>query len=127
MRTLSKIAASAAIVLSALVPFSAYAITPMGGLVTALVPCNYGYLISVVNPGGIGSGLYMWTPATISFLWGPPILKSWVLGMTDAVLPCFVGHAVVGYGQRITFMGSSLPGVPTELNNPAVLSGHGLY
>lgn len=129
MRTLLKSFAGFAAAVSFSLPLSAYAITPMGGLVTALVPCNTGYLISVVNPGVLGSGLYMWTPGTINFLWGPPVVSSWVVGMSDVILPCFIGHVFVGAGQRITFMGSSIPlvGVASDVNNPALLSGHGLY
>ncbi len=93
-------------------PLSAMAITPVGGFVTLIRPCNTGYLLTVVNPLGVGSGEYMWTPGTVSFLFGPPILHTWVLGMTDAILPCFVGATppiLIGVGQRITFHGTSLP------------------
>ncbi len=122
-----KILASLVLLVSLFMPFSALAITPMGGYVTTYLPCNYGILITVVNPGGIGSGVYMWTPATISFLHGPPLPNTWVLGMTDVPFPCFIGKVFVGYGERITFHGTSLPGVPTNFNNPAVLTGFGLY
>jgi len=113
-------------------PLPAAAITPMGGYVTFLRPCNYGYLITVVNPGGIGSGDFIFTPGTITFLYGPPVIHTWVLGMTDVPLPCFVGVSppvLIGFGQRITFMGSSLPlpfGSESSGAN-AVINGHGLY
>lgn len=94
--------------LSALVfPLSAFALTPVGGFVTAVRPCNTGYLITVVNPAGLGSGEFMWTPGTLDYLWGPPIFHRWVLGMTDVPLACVVGHVLIGFGQRITFDGTS--------------------
>lgn len=91
-----------------LVPLTASALVPVGGLVTFMQPCNTGYLITVVNPGGIGSGEFMWTPGTLDYLWGPPTTGRWVLGMTDVPLPCFVGHVLWGWGARITFDGTSL-------------------
>lgn len=112
-----------------LMPLSALAITPVGGYVVFMRPCNYGYMITVVNPAGIGSGDFMWTPGTISFLYGPPILHTWVLGMTDVPLPCFIGHVLYGWGQRITFHGTSLPlpmGSESSGAN-SVINGHGLY
>lgn len=123
------VAAPVLIGISLLFPLSAYAITPMGGLVTFVRPCNYGYIITVVNPGVIGSGEFMITPGTITFLYGPGIIHTWVLGMTDVPLPCFIGKVLWGYAQRVTFMGSSLPlpmGSESAGDN-AVINGHGLY
>jgi hypothetical protein len=129
MRWLSGCLVSALCFVALLFPFSALAFTPMGGLVVFMRPCNTGYLITVVNPGVIGSGEFMWTPGTISFLYGPPVLHEWVLGTTDVPLPCFVGPVLYGFGQRITFMGTSLP-LPAGSESSganAVINGHGLY
>lgn len=129
MHKLSRYVAALACFAALAFPFSALAITPMGGYVVGLQPCNMGYLIYVVNPGGIGSGSFMLTPGTITFLYGPAIIHTWVLGMTDVPVPCFIGTALYGYGQRITFMGSSLP-LPAGSESSganAVINGHGLY
>ena len=103
--------ATTALLGSFLFPFSALAVTPVGGYVTFVRPCNSGYLITVINPWGVGSGEFMYTPGTISFLYGPPRIHTWVLGMTDVPLPCFIGASppvLIGWGQRITFHGTSL-------------------
>jgi len=110
MHRLAKFAAAVTCFAALAFPFSALAITPMGGYVTFVRPCNTGYLITVINPWGIGSGEFMYTPGTISFLYGPPLIHTWVLGMTDVPLPCFIGTVLYGWGQRITFHGTSLPG-----------------
>jgi hypothetical protein len=128
MHRLARYTAAAICLVALALPFSVSAFTPMGGLVTFLRPCNTGYLITVINPGLIGSGEYMWTPGTLSFLYGPPLIGEWVLGMTDVPLPCFIGTVLYGYGQRITFMGSSIPlPVGSDSGVNGVLNGHGLY
>lgn len=129
MNLLARYIVLAGCLLALAFPFSAFAITPVGGYVTFVRPCDYGYLITVVNPLVIGSGEFMWTPGTISFLYGPPIMHTWILGITDAPLPCWIGTTFYGWGQRITFHGTSLPlpmGSESAGDN-SVINGHGLY
>jgi hypothetical protein len=112
-----------------LAPSVASAITPIGGYVVFTRPCNTGYLITVVNPWGIGSGEYMFTPGSIPFPYTPPLIHTWVVGMSDVPLPCFVGHVLYGWGQRVTFIGTSLP-MPMGSESGAaggVINAHGLY
>ena len=79
------------------------AFLPIGGKVVGMFPCIHGggWTITVVG-FGIGSGVFWYSPATVTFLYGPPFIGEWVLGMSDVPTLC---------GERATFVGTSLTGI----------------
>lgn len=81
-------------------PLYAFAISPIGGKVVAEVPCLHGpgFMVTVVG-FGIGSGVFWYLPgASIAYLYGPPIIGEWILGVSDVPTGC---------GERITYSGTS--------------------
>ncbi|HEV8666273.1 MAG TPA: hypothetical protein VN665_00280 [Candidatus Paceibacterota bacterium] len=81
-------------------PLYAFAISPIGGKVTSMVPCphNAGYIVTVVG-FGIGSGVFWYVPGlSFAYLYGPPFVGEWILGMSDVPTGC---------GERITYSGTS--------------------
>jgi hypothetical protein len=82
------------------IPLSALAISPIGGKVVAEVPCEHGpgFMVTVVG-FGIGSGVFWYIPgASFAYLYGPPVIGEWILGLSDIPSGC---------GERITYSGSS--------------------
>jgi len=87
-----------------LAPLSASAFLPIGGKVTTMVPCphNAGWMVTVVG-FGIGSGVFFYMPgATLTYLYGPPIIGDWILGLSDLPTVC---------GERMTMIGTSPLGI----------------
>jgi hypothetical protein len=57
------------------------AIVPIGGKVISVLPCKTGGYTYQVAGFGVGTGLFWYMPGTPTFLYGPPIMGKWVLGM----------------------------------------------
>ncbi len=96
-----------------------------GGRIVSEAPC-----ISPLGPslvvGVKSTGInpivknYIWTPATITMLVGPPILGGQILGIADIPFACWnpIKGGLFGlftflsysYGQRMTYIGTSFPG-----------------
>ncbi len=100
MQNLEKIIISSLVAIFLLAPLSALAFLPIGGKVTSEIPCPHsaGFLVTVVG-FGVGSGIFWYLPgASISYLYGPPVVGEWILGLSDIPSTC---------GERITFAGTS--------------------
>lgn len=69
-------------------PFRAYALIPFGGLVGTIIPCMSGSIHTTVGPP-VG-GVFIWTPATRTYLYGPPSPGRWVLGYAGPPSICVV-------------------------------------
>lgn len=79
---------------------------PFGGMIKMMHVCNTGLLI-YLGPPTVGT--YMWTPATKTFLSGPPKHPGqWLLGMAGPPVPCYIADILVGAGRLMTMVGSSL-------------------
>jgi hypothetical protein len=79
------LAVAAAALLAA--PLSAFAFIPVGGKVVAVSPCPHlaGYLVTVAG-FGIGTGVFWYLPgATLTYLYGPPVIGEWILGLSPAM------------------------------------------
>lgn len=85
--------------------------TSFGGRVIASIPCvsPLGPSLHVtIAPSGIFSPVYIWTPATLTYTYGPPTRPGQqVLGLADVPFGCMVGTLPL-YGQRMTMVGTSL-------------------
>lgn len=79
-------------------PTQAHALVPFGGQVGAIIPCIGGSIHATVGPP-VG-GTYIWTPATRTYLFGPPAPGRWVLG--NSAPP---GVCVVSINPPIFFTG----------------------
>jgi len=63
---------------------------PFGGIPILISPCNTGFLYVVINPMGVGTGLYMFPL---------PLLGPQVLGLfVPAPIPCILGIIPMGFG-----------------------------
>lgn len=100
MQSLHKWILATLLAVSLAIPLTTFALVPIGGKVVSVSPCPSnipGYLISVVG-FGIGSGVFWYVPgATLTYLYGPPLVGQWVLGMSDIPTTC---------GLRATFTGT---------------------
>jgi hypothetical protein len=106
-------------VLAAL-PFSAYAAfgTSFGGRVVSVLPClsPLGPSLQVnIAPAGGFSTSYIWTPATVTFMAGPPNHPGQQnLGVADIPFACVIPSpfffipALTLFGQRMQFIGTSV-------------------
>jgi len=83
---------------------------PFGGFVSFLLPCANGVIYTViVNPDGIGSGAYIWTPATITFAFGPPShLGQAIIGAAGEPAFCYIPPSFVISGIGMNVVGTSL-------------------
>ncbi len=82
-------------------PLSVFAISPIGGKVVSEIPCIHGggFIVTVVG-FGIGSGVFWYLPgASFTYLYGPPVVGEWILGLSDVPNPAC--------GERITYSGTS--------------------
>jgi hypothetical protein len=98
-----------------LLPFSASAFgTSFGGRVIAAIPCISAAgpsLYVTIVPFGAFQPLYIWTPLTLTYSWGPPRTPGQqVLGVADIPFVCFTPTVppVPLYGQRMQTVGTSL-------------------
>jgi hypothetical protein len=84
--------------------------TSFGGRVVTVIPCvsalGPSLHVSII-PVGLAQPFYIWTPLTLTFLYGPPRNPGQqVLGVADIPYVCFVGKAPL-YGQRMQIVGTS--------------------
>lgn len=87
-----------------LIPLRAHALIPFGGMTLLIRPCNTGLLATVGPPR---PGEYMWTPATRTYLYGPPSPGRWLLGNAAPPTLCFLGIHYIGAGPIMIMLGSS--------------------
>jgi hypothetical protein len=82
--------------------------TSFGGRITSVIPCTAGLWVTIV-PAGAFPISYIWTPATITFMAGPPrTIGQQVLGTADIPFVCFFGSPPVPlYGLRMQMVGTS--------------------
>lgn len=82
-----------------------------GGHVIAIVPCVHGMLWVTIRSARFVAPTpehYIWTPATITHLAGPPhIIDQGLLGLADAPMVCITPGGVPLFGFRMTVLGSS--------------------
>ena len=98
-----------------LAPLSAHALGfSFGGRILSVIPCVSGFGPSLwvsIKPAGIFAPTYIWTPATITKLVGPPRNPGQqVLGRADIPFVCFIPAKVPIplYGLRMQIVGTSL-------------------
>lgn len=107
-----KFLATTMLIASLLAPVPALALgTSFGGRIVTWVPCLSSFGPSVwftIVPASLYPVVnFIWTPATITFLAGPPThIGQQVLGVADVPFACFVGK-VPFFGQRIQTIGTS--------------------
>lgn len=91
-------------------PQHALALKPFGGRILAAIPCLSLETTSIhVTVGLPTPGLYVWTPLTITYLWGPPIYPGkWVLGNSLVPYVCVGPGGVELPGLRMIIVGSSV-------------------
>ena len=137
MREIAKFLAGTALLVLIATPFSASAqiAASFGGKVTSIIPCisTFGpslhVTITSARTGSFGAPeAYIWTPATITKLVGPPLPKGQVLGLADTPFACWnvVSGGFFGffsafsylYGLRMQMVGTSFP-----LGSDAVSAG----
>lgn len=106
--------------LSSVSSFFVSPFTSFGGRVTVVVPCTLGvlpmlYVTVLSNRGGIPHPeFYIWTPATLTKLAGPPTHPGQqILGLADVPLTCFIGGGlfvlpVPLVGLRMMTVGTSV-------------------
>lgn len=88
-------------------PFAASAANVFGGRVGVSIPClNVAIWTTVGAPRG---GIYIWTPATKTYPYGPPASGKYVLGLYGIPYFCIVWPAplIVFPGIAMTMLGSS--------------------
>lgn len=88
-------------------PVAAFA-SPFGGQASQVVPCvNTAIYALVGSPDG---GTFVWTPATITYQFGPPThAGQWLLGLSGIPYVCIVSFdPLITWGAtNIVMMGSS--------------------
>jgi uncharacterized membrane protein YgcG len=119
---------------------SAQILSSFGGRVLTVLPC-----ISPLGPSLVVTvrtatviplvKSYIWTPATITKLVGPPVPGGQVLGLADVPYACWnpVKGGLFGlftflsysYGQRMTYIGTSLPGLSNFISGGGSFGGGG--
>ncbi len=62
-----------------------------GGKILSVIPCSGGMRHVVILPAGLFPIAYIWTPATITKLAGPPLPGGQVLGVAGIPFVCFLG------------------------------------
>ena len=93
-------------------PASAFGIS-FGGRVLSAIPCSGGMLQVTIKPAGRFPIFYIWTPATVTKLVGPPTLGGQVLGLADFPWVCFIGGGgffsspIPLFGLRMQVVGTS--------------------
>ena len=89
------------------VPALSHAQMPFGGLVVFTLPCNNGFLLTVLQ--FTGPQFFMWNFGELPYLmFIPPHPGQNVLGMAlPAPVPCILGLHPQGFGFPIIFHGES--------------------
>lgn len=81
---------------------------PFGGPITSIIFCYNQAIWTTVGPP-VG-GIYIWTPSTVTYPFGPPAhVGQYLLGLYGAPYYCLVSIVpiIVYAGISITMMGSS--------------------
>ena len=106
-----------AIVLT-LLPSLAFAANVFGGKVSTSIPCYNNAIWNTV--GAPRGGIYIWTPSTRTYPFGPPATGKWVLGLYGVPYFCIVSLAplIVFPGITMTMLGSSGPSAPSVPTSP---------
>ncbi len=103
------VAGAIATILLFLAPVIAAAQTnPFGGPITSIIFCYNQAIWTTVGPP-VG-GIYIWTPSTVTYPFGPPAhAGQYLLGLYGAPYYCLVSIVpiIVYPGISITMMGSS--------------------
>lgn len=103
MHKLLRFFAALLLTASLAIPLSAGALgVPIGGKVVSMIPCPFGvgYLYTVVG-AGIGSGLFWYLPGVPTYLYGPPIIGRWVLGLAVPAAGCGLPTVMIGSSPAI--------------------------
>lgn len=85
-----------------------------GGRIVGVIPCVSGLgpsLFVTIKPAGVFAPTYIWTPATITRLAGPPrTIGQQILGRADIPFVCVIPAKVPIplYGLRMQVVGTSL-------------------
>jgi hypothetical protein len=118
MRKTKLLISAAALLVTFALPLSASAqfLTGIsfGGRVLTVIPCTGGMLHVTIAPAGVFPAAYIWTPATITNLVGPPVPGGQILGIADVPFVCFVGvgffsSGIPLFGLRMQYIGTSPP------------------
>lgn len=99
--------AGISIALALLAPLSVSA-APFGGQASVVLPCPFNVsILAFVGPPRGGS--FIWTPATVTYRFGPPTQGAYVLGLSGIPYFCIVSvlPLIVVPGISIMMMGSS--------------------
>jgi hypothetical protein len=119
---------------------SAQVLSSFGGQVLTVLPC-----IGPLGPSTIVTvrtantiplvKSYIWTPETVTKLAGPPLPGSQIVGLADIPYVCWnpVKGGLFGlftflsysYGQRMTYIGTSLPGISSFIPGGGSFGGGG--
>lgn len=97
-------------------PFAASAFGfSFGGRVVSVVPCisvaGPSLHVTIIPAGLAQSVLYIWTPLTLTFSYGPPHNPGQqVLGLADIPFACYIPATppIFLYGLRMQMVGTSL-------------------
>ena len=115
MRSLGTILLAVFLAIGLVAPLSVSAFGfSFGGRILAVTPCVSGLGPSLwvsIRPAGVFAPTYIWTPATITKLVGPPrTIGQQVLGRADIPFVCFIPAKVPIplYGLRMQIVGTSL-------------------
>lgn len=98
--------AAIGIAVALLLPVGASA-APFGGQASVVIPCFNGAILAFV--GAPRGGPFLWTPATLTYRFGPPSPGAYVLGLSGIPYFCLVSVVpiIVTPGLSIMMMGSS--------------------
>ena len=115
MRSHGKVLLAVCLAIGLLSPLSASAFGfSFGGRILAVIPCVSGLGPSLwvsIKPAGVFAPTYIWTPATITKLVGPPRNPGQqVLGVADVPFVCVIPAKIPIplYGLRMQIVGTSL-------------------
>jgi hypothetical protein len=103
----SRYALAGGVVALLLTPFVALAF-PFGGAIGTIVRCYNDAIYA--NVGAPRGGPFIWTPSTVTYMFGPPSHSGqWLLGLAAPPYYCLVSidPIIVWPGIAITMMGSS--------------------
>jgi len=85
--------------------------TSFGGRIFIFKPCHIGPMPAIwisIIPAGPFQPIYIWTPATLTFLSGPPSHAGQeILGVADTPITCSIGIYPLPPGQRMQIVGTS--------------------
>ncbi len=110
MRWFCSFFASAALFFALVSPASALGLS-FGGHISLIIPCSGGLWVQIISArtGDLGTPEhYIWTPATITYLAGPPsFIGQGILGVADAPFVCFTADGNPLFGERMQIVGTA--------------------